>query len=260
MYWVVQENIYAEKGLTDLLNVLSRAGIPHSEHKVVPFVGELMPDIEVDGPAICIGTYSLRHIAKKKQWTPGVFDIGHLSYLDHVSEWSDQMLNGGALYIRYKFLPACFPRNTVRFIRPTNDSKAIAGTLYDRDTFMKDYKNVMSLGAGNGSTLDGDTMMMIARPKHIDAEYRVWVVDGVPVTASQYKIGGRVVYNEYVDPSVIEYVKELCSLWTPHRAFVVDIGLVNGEYKVIETNTLNAAGLYHCDVNKLVGAIESMGY
>lgn len=260
MYWILQENIYAEKGLTDLLNVLERAGIPHSEHKVVPFVGELMPDIDVDGPVILIGTYSLRHIAKKKNWTPGVFDIGNWSYQDHVNNWGMRMLNADSMYTQYRHVPVIFPRDKIRFIRPVNDSKAIAGTVYDRETFMKDYNNVMSLGAGNGSTLDGDTLMMVSSVKNIQREYRVWVVDGKPVTASQYKIGGRVVYDGNVEPSVYQYVEDLCRDWVPHRAFVVDIGIVNDEYRVIETNTLNAAGLYHCDVNKLVGAIESMGY
>ena len=41
-------------------------------------------------------------------------------------------------------------------------------------------------------------------------------------------------------------------------AYVMDIGLVDGEYKVVEINTLNSAGFYASDMGAVVRALEAL--
>ena len=46
----------------------------------------------------------------------------------------------------------------------------------------------------------------------------------------------------------------------PARAFVLDVADTLEGPKVIEVNNFNSAGLYACDVGKIVDAIEAMEF
>jgi len=56
-------NLFAEPGWEALLSTLERFAFSHFVHRVVPFVGELMPELSLPHRnVICFG------------WSPGVFD------------------------------------------------------------------------------------------------------------------------------------------------------------------------------------------
>lgn len=47
MHWILQTGFEYERGWIDLIEVLQRNSIPHSFHKVIPFIGELTPEPEI---------------------------------------------------------------------------------------------------------------------------------------------------------------------------------------------------------------------
>lgn len=57
MLWVVQgDGVFYPHEWHAITQTFERFGLPYSVHTVVPFVGELQPDIDVaDGRAICLG-------------------------------------------------------------------------------------------------------------------------------------------------------------------------------------------------------------
>lgn len=78
MHWVLQENLFRENEWGNLVSTLERFEIPYSVHKVIPFIGELVPAVEPKNErVVCFGSYSMRHSAKKFGWTPGVFSSRH---------------------------------------------------------------------------------------------------------------------------------------------------------------------------------------
>jgi glutathione synthase/RimK-type ligase-like ATP-grasp enzyme len=96
---------------------------------------------------------------------------------------------------------------------------------------------------------------MCASLKKIYNEYRYFVVDGKVVTGSQYKLGKRVVYGE-TDQN-IDIAQTFVDMLNKNidQPYVIDIALTDDGYKVIELNTMNCAGFYACDMQKLVTAI-----
>jgi hypothetical protein len=48
--------------------------------------------------------------------------------------------------------------------------------------------------------------------------------------------------------------------WNPHRAFVIDVCDTPDGIKIVEINTINAAGFYAGNVTELVMALENMEY
>lgn len=260
MHWIIQDNLHHDQSIEKLLETLARAGIPHTLHKVIPFVGEIEPDISPEGHVMVVGSYSLRHVARRKGWVPGCFDLGDLSYADHVAHWGDHMLNADAVYCPFQAAPEHMAEGEY-FLRPVVDSKFFAGTVMARSEFTTWWEKVVVLEEDTGNSLRGSTEIMIARPKTISREYRFFIVDGEVVTGSLYKRGGRVLYSSEIDEDVLAYAQARVDEWRPARGFVIDVALLpDGEMKIIETNTLNAAGMYHSNVGKLVGAIEAMTF
>lgn len=262
MHYVIQENLYAEQGLTDFVHTLDRLSLPHSIHKVVPFVGELIPDIDPPNPVIVIGAYGMRKIAAKKGWIPGAFCNSNLDYEVCVANWGDHMLNANAVFCRFDEVPE---RKDCFFMRPAEDSKTFAGAIFEWDEYVDWRRRVVDLGEDTGLTLTAATRVMVSKPCFIEREYRLWVVDGKVVTSSVYKVGGFVLYDSLVEPRIIEYGEHVVRQWQPDRAFVLDIcmvdtGRVMAELKIVEVNCLNAAGLYAANVGRLIEALEGMGY
>jgi len=269
MHWVLQANIFNEEGYQRLLDALDRLGLPYTTHKVIPFVGVLSPPLsrgEYDGdfdentdfelppgPKIVIGSYSMANYARRKGWMPGSFDNADLDYERQLPHWGGRMLNADALVCRFADVPK---RRDEFFIRPTLDSKSFAGVVMGGSVFRRWKEKVLTLGADNGGTLCGDTMVMVCSKKVIYREYRLWVIDGKVVTASLYKEGSRVRYSGDVEPAVIAYGEETAALWSPARAYVLDICDTPDGLRVLEAGCMNAAGFYAADMMKLVIALE----
>ena len=262
MYWVIQEDLHHEEGLQELARVLERVNIPHSFHKVVPFVGEIIPEINPPNPVIAIGAYSMINYARRHSWFPGVFSNGNFDFQIWSHHWHGHCLNDDAQVYHFAEVPE---QPEPFFMRPVMDSKEFAGAVFDYPEYLEWRHRVVDLREDTGTTLKPQTPVLICASKEIMREYRLWVVDHKIVTASLYKIGSRVVYDGNVDDDVILFGTNLVTdmpptRWVPDRAFVLDIALTPDGFKIIEINCLNAAGLYAANVGKLVEAIENMGY
>lgn len=253
MHWIVQANIYDEPGWVALVDTLTRFNISHSQHRIIPFVGELLPDINPSGRVICMGTYSMRHIAKSRNWYPGVFDLEPFDFTTQLAHWGDHMLNSDAVVVR--FADAVFTQPEM-FVRPIEDSKIFAGGIFEQEEFVGWQIRVCKLHQDDGSTLTENTMIQLCSLKQIFSEHRFWVVKGQIVTASTYKIGSKVIYNNVVDDRFYEYVNARIAEWQPLEAFVIDVADTPLGIKVVEINTLNSSGYYAADMQKLVLALE----
>lgn len=261
LHWVLSGNIFNEAAWEELLITLQRFDIPFSEHKVVPFVGELLPDPPADlngGNVIVIGPYSMRHIAKKKGWKPGSFDLEPYDFRQQLEKWGEHMLNHDSQVVAFK--DAHWTDNEPRFIRPINDSKNFSGKMFEWDEFRDWQRNVVDLNLDYGNSLTSDTLIQLARPKKIFAEYRCWVVKGKIVTISRYKFGWTVAYDNMDGGSIGDLVREYAQArvdeWQPLDAFVIDVCDTPDGFKIVEINTINSCGFYACDMQKLVMAIQ----
>lgn len=262
MHWTIQHNEFQEKGIIDLENTLDHLGISYSNHKVVPFVGELHPDIHVeDGRVICIGSYSMWRVAKKKGWTPGVYNIVDFDYKHQTRCWGAfEMLNSDFIACKFSDVIDAMGSREEVFLRPINDSKNFAGYVTTKEPLQDWVYKVVVLKERDKSEMTGDTIVMVSDPKNIMVEYRIWIVDHEVVAWSEYKRGSRVLYREDVDEDVIQYARNMAFVGACRHApdtYVMDIAKTSSGFKIIECNNLNAAGLYACNVGRLIEALET---
>jgi hypothetical protein len=151
---------------------------------VVPFVGELIPDIDVpNGRAICFGSYSMRHEAAAKKWTPGVYDLVHFDFEIQLAKWGEHLLNFGAEVSAFGAVRFDSPK----FVRPIDDTKVFAGRVFEPGEFAEWQPKVAALG--QAGPLTTSTLVQVSNPQTIFREVRYWVVGGEIVTRSVYKTG-----------------------------------------------------------------------
>lgn len=270
MHWVLQDNMFNETGYADLIDALVRNNISFSQHKVIPFIGEIVPAPTFDTTNVmCMGSYSLRHYAQKMGWTPGVFDLEPFDFTQQMVHWKDYLLNADSVVCRFE--DAVFTSDTM-FVRPIQDSKVFSGGVMSRESFTEWQHNVCKLDDDYGDSLTKDTIIQLNNLQDIYAEYRFWIVRQKIVTASLYKRGNRVIHSSQVDVNVHDFVNMVLNTefnvtninthcqnvgWRPQEAFVIDIADTPNGFKIVEINTINSSGFYAGDMNKLVLTLHS---
>lgn len=257
MHWILQDFEDTAK----LAQALDHLGRSYSWHKVVPFVGDLIPDpaIGPDEPAILFGAYTLWRYASRKGIKPGVFKIRPFLF---EQPWQADMLNGpGAMVQPLSDLPRHLPDDDrLWFCRPVHDSKEIAGKVLAASEIVHLARQVTALDPADlpMGSLRHDTLMMLTPPANIQKEWRAWVVDNRVVTWSLYKDGRDVAYRPEIDDDALIFAQSLVSKNPGYApAYVLDICRTDQGLRLLETNCLNAAGLYAADLMALIPALET---
>lgn len=252
MHWLVQNSLRDENKFSSLIDNVVKMGQDYTMVDVIPFVGKLVNDVDIGHKNVmCFGSYSMRLIAKKNGWLPGIYDIDWFPYQSLIECLGKDVLNHDAVFGKFGSI---VPNSDMFFFRPTHDGKEFAGVLKSAGQLKEWQAKVGKLGE-NVLSLDVDTEVMCSSIKGIYNEFRYFVVDGRVVTGSQYKLGKKVIYDK-TDEGIDNAQKFVDILNdTIKQPYVIDLALTSEGYKVIELNTLNCAGFYASDMQKLVHAL-----
>ena len=259
MHWILQENMFGELAYAEFCRTLGRLDLPYSVHKIVPFVGTFDEEPRLDtNNVICMGAYSMRHTAKAMGWNPGVFDLEPFDFTVQIQHWGERMLNAHSRVRRLREVDL----SDRAFVRPCHDTKAFTAKVFDPFEFKEWQAKIEALGDMPEELMDRNTLVQVAPVREIYGEYRFWVIRGEIICASQYKQGDRVLYTADVPQAYHEFVRDMIAIWQPHEAFVIDVASTPDDgdgyrgIKIIEINTINAAGFYAANLPKLAMAFE----
>lgn len=262
MFWVLQQNLYNETAFEGLLNALDRQDVKYEIVKLIPFIHEMSPDINVEDNVYVCGSTGIGKVAKKKGWVPGYFDK-NLDYENVMREYGEDCLNHRGVVTTMRDAEKLYEDPLQKFFtRPCADNKSYSGQVMDWENF-DDWRNkVVALEGEENSltTLQPDDRIVIAPLTTIYSETRFVVVDGEVVTGSLYKMGNKVWYSDEVMPFIQEFAQKMVDTWQPDRAFVIDIADTDEGPKVIEINAINSSGFYNINMGKYVAAIEAMQF
>jgi hypothetical protein len=267
MHWIIQDNIYGEPRYPDLIQQIERQGGTYDIVKVVPFSHELVflyderhndssPRIGINKKIFVVGSVALSKIAHTRGWYPGAF-TENMGY-SHLLWWgTNNLLNPDCTTFLLRNAWEHMDSDTPDFfMRPVKDDKAFSGKRFSAGevlTWVSDLHN-----AENDGIELLNTQVLKSSLKHILREYRFFIVDGKIATESRYRLGGRVSYNENVDPEAVEFVESMLYRWNPAPAYALDVALTDSGYRIIETNSINSAGFYHADMSKYVSALTRL--
>ncbi|MEL7026513.1 MAG: ATP-grasp domain-containing protein [Pseudomonadota bacterium] len=258
MQWILQDF----EDTRALGVVLDRLGLNHSWHKVVPFVGDLVPEPEINEKAdvVLFGSYTLWRYAERLDLKPGVFKLRPFL---HEAPWQDFLLNGKtSLVMALRDVPEKLPDDgRLWFMRPVDDSKAEPGRVRSSGEIHQLAQKVLALDPDEiiRGALAHDTELMFSEPTTIQREWRIWVVNDAIVTSSLYKEGRSVVYRCEIDLDAHDFAMDMIARNPIYaQAYVLDICRTDRGLHILETNCINAAGFYAADLFALVEAIESL--
>jgi hypothetical protein len=264
--WVLEQNVFAEVCFDLMVEHFKANDIPYHIVKVIPFIHEIEGKVpEITGPCVVYGSIGVQKLAAKHGWTPGVFGGA-----EAMSEWNASV-GLQELYLNFGMMPIPIsavgehPDRIARllggrgepvtefFIKPDTDTKEFAGQVIRVEDFSKWYAGMVDSGYLDGN----DFGVVVSRPQSLGCEWRVVVVDGKISSYSLYRQYQRVMPERIITPEVEAVVAAAQALYVPAAVYVIDVAQVDDDYKIIEYNTFNSAGLYACDPTKIIDDINA---
>lgn len=258
MYYVIQENLFREYGFKALIGHLEKLkAMQHFPYpdtvgyeivKYIPFSEQLEVKTERKD-VFFFGSSNAGMAAKKKyNWTPGHFINENFTMEKYLPAFGEHMLNSDGKIIDFDEWVG-FPKF---FVRPVGDGKEFTGqvfNLYQWQSYIADNESLKGV------------KIMWASPKTTQQEIRCWMIDGEPVTISQYKIGSRGNYlnMDHNDEAII-FARKMAKIYQPARAYCLDICLYNDEYYIVELGCINHCGFYDANMGKLIDGLEKMKF
>ncbi len=251
MYYIIQENTFNEANHENLIIGLKKMELPYEIVQVIPFTNgvEFVTDRKDVFP---FGGLTMARLTKQYGWKPGFMINENYDFTVYKDYYKDHLLNYDSYII--KFGDEDFFSEKMFFARPTKDTKVFTGKVFDMEQW-REFRNY-SLTNGHSTVLDKDNEIQISTIKKIQQEIRFWIVKGEIVTASQYRLGNRLLFNDIVDSSAYDYCREMIKIYELNDAFVMDLCLCNDEYKIVECGCINCAGFYKADMQKILFAVE----
>lgn len=257
MYYIIQENLFREKHYDMLIGVMQKFDLKYQIVKIIPFTTEILFEPIETKNVFVFGSLKMAYIAKLYNWTPGSFMNDNMDFRVYSQFYKDELLNYDSKVIKFgdEFE---FP-DYLFFARPCEDTKTFNGGVFTMESWKEMVAQVLKSGVTTGfeKTINENTSVQISSRKDIYREIRCWIVNNKVVTASQYKIGTRVVYQECTEPDIIEYVEKMSNIYSPAPAYVMDIALTDSGKKIIEIGCINCAGFYEANLQKLIEVLEN---
>lgn len=257
--WVIQDTLGKSQEIEALVRAVRAQNHEVTRQHVIPFSDEL-PQLPQDAPTLFYGSARWTWlIAQAGLWRPGVyFDEAQLRYSTCLAAYGQDMLNhSGELLSVAQIAQQLDPHDDQqqRFVRPDADLKSFAGEVMSIGALARWAQRILDV---DSPTLPPDALIYIDQVRHIDREWRLFIVDGQIATATRYRSQGRLEQLAEQPPEVIAFAQGLIQRWSPLKAFVMDVGLSQGKLSVIECNGIQSSGFYAANISAFVRAMSAL--
>lgn len=249
MKFFVQTNLRSEED-NELFRVVIQKYAEYVPTIVIPFSETLELDGFKDGDVLFGSTTMVLSAYRHPEYQRGVW---------YKPEWftgthdqicfGDDYLNNDAWIGRLADLPEdLFGHNDLVFVKADADDKQMTGSVMTFNQVV-DMKTINQKFTSLG-LIDRNMKIQVASPKEVEAEYRLFVVDKKVVASSMY----RPYQKKDAPKEVLDFVQERISK-VESDVFVVDVGVVNDAYYIVETNCPNASGFYKSDMDTIIKSL-----
>lgn len=257
--WAIQDNLGSSPEIQALQAACVDLGIEVFPVTSIPFSTEL-PDIPDDKPTIFYGSARFVALAhESRRWSPCAFwDDDKFRYSSWREHYQDMVLNhdGNVWPLGQLASRRDLADDEIIFVRPDRDLKEFAGQLMSGKELRGWIDDIAKLGDEGTVTLKTD--IVLASPKTLQHEWRLFMVSGRYCSGSHYRRDGVLNVHDHVPPEVAVFAERVASVWQPADAFVIDVGFHQGALKVIELNGLNSTGFYASDIKAIVRDVSTM--
>jgi hypothetical protein len=256
--WICQSNLCDMTGLEQIKEVCEESGGRYVPYTVIPFESNTSGFPAV-GTNVFYGSVTWINKLSEEKRAGVFFDKDKFTCLYWGEKYRDLLVNDDFKVLTLKEFATSKEYNNITslinreifFVRPAADNKAFDGHIY------QSFQVLDSIG-GDPDYLSS-LPIIIASPKCIHLEYRLFFVNGKVSSACQYKQRGSLSVNKTIPPDLIPWAED--HLKDFHDVFVADVAIVEGRkgfsgYRLLEFGCVNAAGFYGVDVKKIVKDIN----
>jgi hypothetical protein len=222
--------------------------------QIVPFERSVIGgDPIIEGPVVAYGSTGIDTVVERNKWAPGVWRVDGVIESHSKAALGDLYMNTEmqVVPVREAATVAAEKGWEFFFVKPDSDNKEFAGTVTDGGKYPFFIEGMLAY-----DWIDQDFNVCVSPIKQIGIEWRLPVVDGKVVDYSIYRQWREVMPKREIYQEVLDVAAEAISRHNPAPVYVIDIGQVDDELKVIEYNGFNSAGLYDCNIANVVDAIN----
>jgi len=214
----------------------------------------------MDRPTLALCSLGAAQFINNTLLSPGVYcDLPSLKVSEYSRCFYDYMLN------QYIYLPlwqiekekeklySLFGVNEEIFIRPNSAFKTFNGMILSKVLFSFELMDI------NNLVKNPFELVCVATPKTIYREWRLFIVRGCVVGASQYKYKGK----SEILADCPDFIKEfaefvISSSQFGESCYCMDIAETFFGPKIIELNSFSCSGLYACNVKDVLTAVRQV--
>lgn len=245
MQILAQTNIWKEYNYDRLIQSIIERNIPLQEVGLIPFTENFQEEITIE-PTVVFGSNRFVNVCRIKGYPT-------FKSFDPIEDFypRDAWINGNGQWIKWGELKIDSPK----FLKPKTE-KFFTGLVVEKQEDLEKVQLASSFLAN-----EDDELIWVTNPVNIKREIRFFVIKGQIVTASQYRRNGQVEHklSEWVyDTSAWAAVTDILSnRGMIDDAFVMDMGLTDeGKWLIVELNNFNSSGLYECNTDAIVSALQ----
>lgn len=263
--WLVDNYLIETSYHEDFSKVLKRMGHEVIVDKYIPF-SEKPQNIHYDDSdcVVIYGSIGFTHqYVKDRKFIPGAYCqekamecMGYMPKIDNPAIMANQnhVMSSFRNFVDNKnFFYNIFNTDKV-FIRPNSGFKTFTGLPIHLAEFDFEINSLRQL-----TSVADDTLILVSSCKTIKEEYRFFIVNREVVDGSRYKLNEELNIAKGYSQEALEIAKIMCNnKWQPDLAYACDVGIVNGEPKIIELNSFSCSGFYAADMEKLVEAVDNI--
>ncbi len=249
--WIIQNNLINQNDLKKLKTACKLNSVNYKTIKVIPFLDKIPSFPKDEGYHIYYGsTTFITNVYKRRP--RGIFfnDYFHMRAFNH--NWKERMLNYDCISSSLEnFCKRNENENSQWFIRPNADSKLFPGQVLSFAE-IKEWNNKIQ-----ESTTLGFDEILFSKPKIIEKEWRLIIVNRKVITSCLYRENFNLKIDRNDNPSNLwKFAEDCCQIYSPENVFVIDIALIKNNYKIIECNCFNMSGFYDCDYDIIVKEVS----
>lgn len=254
--WVVQRYSDDETRTFNrsIKTVLKGTGHDVHEVEVIPISREVVGgDPVVTGPVVAYGSTAMHFVSERNKWSPGVWLSEGFTESETQKALGDLYLNPEMFTCPVREVADHADQRGLEFffIKPNTGFKEFAGTVSDAKRFTSWIETILSQ-----EWIRQDFDVCVSPVQYVENEWRLPVVDGKIADYSAYIQNRRLLPERKILDAVLDIANEAIKRHNPAPAYVIDVGQVGKDFKIVEYNGFNCAGMYQCNVENVVGAVN----
>lgn len=262
--WIIEKDLWHPKEESELIAACKKFGFEYELINQLSFIKSInLNKKDQDGCVIVSGSIGLTTIIMNNtSLVPG----GYADYQKYACSNYYQLLGDILLNSEYILLPFGdltrlkkmvydkFSVNDTIFIRPDSGKKLFRGKIVKWDNWNSEIEESKLWG------IEPNDLVLVSSPKKIDMEWRFFVADCKVFTGCLYASSDFRKEDFYLNKLAEGLAQKTAEIYQPDRCFSIDICMHGEEMSVLEINSGTSAGMYDCDIEKIVHEFSKVAW